>query len=63
MIKNEIGILTEALKKSKKEVQLSRTALTVQRRLTTDLMDLVRKDQQRLLKNDELKAKIFEIEK
>jgi hypothetical protein len=29
LIKNEISILTDALKKSKKEVQIARTALSV----------------------------------
>ena len=62
LIKNEISILTEALKKSKKQNKIAQTALTMQRKLTVDLMDLVRKDQKRFLQNDELKAKVFEIQ-
>ena len=62
LINNEISILTEALKKSKKQVKIAQTALAMQRKLTVDLMELARKDQKRFLQNDDLKAKVFEIE-
>lgn len=63
LIQNEITLLTQALKNSKKENRICKAALSKSQSMTMELVELIKHNQKKYFKNELLKDKIVEIEK
>ena len=62
MIKNDIATLTQGIKNAKRESLITKTAMTKQQRLVTDLIGIIRRSSRKQFKDEELKNKVLEIE-
>lgn len=63
LIQNEISLLTEALKKQKKNNRIKQSALETQTKLSLELIGFIKKNSKKFFKHESIKDKVLEIER